>query len=63
MMTNDDIKNAEKDEKMPKKIRILRDGFSKRVFLQKNNCYHLSIMMTNDDKMMTKNAEKMPYCK
>ena len=62
-MTNDDIKNAENAEKMPKKIRILRVGFSKGVFYKKNNCYHLFKMMTNDDKMMTKKCRKMPYCK
>jgi hypothetical protein len=33
MMTNDDIKNAENAEKMPKKTRILRVGVSKPCFL------------------------------
>lgn len=62
-MTNDDIKNAENAEKMPKKIRILRVGFGKPIFLRAQNCYHLFKMMTNDDKMMTKKCRKMPYCK
>ena len=32
-MTNDDIKNAENAEKMPKKIRILRVDVGKTIFL------------------------------